>query len=112
MSFFVGKKPMPLVQDGKTTSYSLIDETNGCVAGFKSGIAIYASREYLTPGVHDDQEGFIVLVGKGWAKVGDEEFPLEPEVSFIAPAGVPHAIKRDANSEFVKVCWFHGAIEK
>jgi quercetin dioxygenase-like cupin family protein len=51
-----------------------------------------------------------VLEGRGWAKVGDEEYRLEPEMCFIAPAGVLHCIKRDPDSEYVKLCWFHGAI--
>ena len=59
---------------------------------------------------HEDQEGFVVLAGRGWAKVGNEEFRMEPEVSFIAPAGVKHSIKSDEESEPVKVFWFHAAI--
>lgn len=112
MPYFVNRKdvpPEPHPELGHTT-YRMLDERHGCVAGFQSGISVYTALEYPTPGVHEDQEGFVVLEGRGWAKVGDEEFRLEPEVCFIAPAGVPHCIKRDPDSEYVKVCWFHGAI--
>jgi len=112
MTHFINKKNVqgePHTELGHTT-YPMLDERHGCIAGFKSGISVYTTLEYLTPGVHEDQEGFVVLEGKGWAKVGDEECRLEPEMCFVAPAGVPHCIKRDPDSEHVKVCWFHGAI--
>ncbi len=110
MSYFVNKKEVQAIQSTGHTAFPMLDEPNGCVAGFKSGISVYTATEYPAPGVHTDQEGFVVLEGRGWAKVGNEEYPLEPEVCFVAPAGVPHSIKRDPNSEYVKVCWFHGAI--
>jgi len=91
-------------------SYPMLDQSHGCVAGFCSGITVYTAAEYPTPGVHEDQEGFVVMEGTGWAKVGDEEYRLEPEVCFVAPAGVAHTVKRDSSSEHIKVCWFHGAI--
>ena len=110
MSYFVNRRDVEGVQAEGHTSYMMLDEAHGCVAGFKSGISIYTATEYPTPGVHDDQEGFVVLEGRGWARVGDEESRLEPEVCFIAPAGVAHSIKRDPDSAHIKVCWFHGAV--
>ncbi len=89
--------------------YPLLDETNGCVAGCCTGITIYATTEY-TPNTHDDQEGFLIIEGEGWALVGEEEFRIEEETSFIVPAGVIHAIKRHPDSKPVKVFWFHAAI--
>ena len=38
-------------------------------------------------------------------------FVNKKEVCFVAPAGVEHAIKRDPDAPYVKVCWFHGAID-
>lgn len=110
MSYFVNRKEVePVVRDG-TTGYPMLNESHGCVNGFSAGITCYTTPEYLAPGVHDDQEGFVVVEGRGWARVGAEEFRLEPDVCFVAPAGVAHAIKRDPDVEYVKVCWFHGAI--
>jgi mannose-6-phosphate isomerase-like protein (cupin superfamily) len=110
MSYFVNKKDLQGVQMQGHVSYPMLDESHGCVAGFCSGITTYTVTDYPTPGVHEDQEGFVVMEGTGWAKVGDEEYRLEPEVCFVAPAGVAHSIKRDPKSPYVKVCWFHGAI--
>ena len=90
--------------------YNLLDESNGCVNGACTGISLYTALEYSKPGVHADQEGFYVIEGTGWAKVGDEEFRVEPDTSFIAPAGVPHTVKRDPNCEAVKIIWFHSAV--
>jgi mannose-6-phosphate isomerase-like protein (cupin superfamily) len=110
MSYFVSRKDVRANVTPSTTGYRLLDESHGCVAGFSSGITLYTATEYSAPGVHDDQEGFVVMEGTGWAKVGDEERRLEPDMCFIAPAGVPHSVKRDAGVPHVKVCWFHGAI--
>lgn len=105
-----------LPDEGRTTnenghiSIELLNENNGCVAGCSSGICLYNCIEYSPASVHNDQEGFIVLKGTGWAKIGEQEFRLEPEVSFIAPAGVEHSIKSDSNIIPVKVFWFHSAI--
>ncbi len=84
---------------------------NGCVAGCKAGFTFYRETEYKKPGVHDDQEGFLVLEGRGKAKFGDEEFDVYPGLVMIAPAGTPHAIKKDKDSCDVKVFWFHSAVK-
>ncbi len=111
MSYFMSKKDVePIVKPGHTTYY-LLTEANGCVAGFRSGITLFNSTEYPAPGKHEDQEGFVVMEGRGWARIGSEEYRLEPDVCFVAPAGVTHSIKRDPDVEYVKVCWFHGAIQ-
>ena len=86
--------------------FPMLSESQGCMAGFHSGITIYEATEYDDPpGLHDVQEGFVVMEGRGWAKVGDEEFQLEPDVCFLAAAGVKHSMKRDPSSEYLKVCW-------
>lgn len=110
MRYYESSKTKKLNTGMSHGSYSLLDANNGCVNGCCTGISIYGLTEYSTPGIHDDQEGFCVLEGMGYAKVGDQEFRLEPETSFIAPAGVPHTIKRDQDSKPVKVFWFHSAV--
>ncbi len=110
MTYFIHRNDVAPREGAGHTSYTMLGEAQGCVAGFSSGISIYTATEYPAAGVHEDQEGFVVLEGTGWAKVGDEERRIGPEMCFVAPAGVPHAIKRDPDSARVKVCWFHGAI--
>jgi mannose-6-phosphate isomerase-like protein (cupin superfamily) len=110
MSVFVNRRDIQGLSMPGHISYPMLDVAHGCVAGFKSGITVYTATEYPSTGVHEDQEGFVVMEGTGWAKVGDEEQRLEPDVCFIAPAGVAHCIKRDKDSPHLKVCWFHGAI--
>ena len=94
--------------EGKHACDVLTSE-NGCVAGCKAGFTFYDSIEYNKAGVHDDQEGFLVIEGHGMAKFGDKEFKIYPGIAMIAPSGVPHAIKRDIDSCTVKVFWFHSA---
>ncbi|WP_303868307.1 cupin domain-containing protein [Acetobacterium wieringae] len=91
-------------------SQYLVNEKNGCVSGCKTGVSQHIRTEYPETHSHDDQEGFFVLSGTGWARVADQEFKLEPETAFIVPAGVEHTIKKDQDSEAVKVFWFHAAI--
>ena len=89
---------------------TIIDESNGAVNGFFMGIAYYDLTEYGKPGIHEDQEGFYILEGTGTAKVGEEEFAIEPGTAFIAAKGVPHTVKRGSGSTPIKVFWSHGPV--
>jgi len=95
---------------GIRRSYQLLGEEHGCVNGCKCGVTIYDETEYGKGGVHEDQEGFIVLSGHGMAMVKDEEFPIKEGTCFIAPAGCYHVAKRNPDSEPLKIFWFHSAI--
>ncbi len=88
----------------------LIGKDNGATSGFCMGVSYYASTAYGEPGVHDDQEGFYILEGRGMAKVGEQEFAVEPGTAFIANRHVPHTLKRNADSCPIKVLWCHGAV--
>ena len=61
------------------------------------------------PGVHNDQEGFYVLEGEGYAKLDDLVFPIKAGDSFVALAGVAHTIRTKEGCQPVKVFWFHSA---
>lgn len=111
MKFYVNKKDVAPIQREGHHTFELLKEENGCVDGCCTGISVYTATEYPTAGVHEDQEGFVVLEGTGWAKIGDAEFPIEPEMSFLAPAGVRHCIKKAPASQPVKVFWFHAAVK-
>ncbi len=89
---------------------TLVNASHGAVLGFSMGLVYYDNLEYLAPGVHDDQEGFYILAGTGMAQVGETEFPIRLGSSFLAPKGVPHRIKRNAESVPVKVLYAHGAV--
>jgi mannose-6-phosphate isomerase-like protein (cupin superfamily) len=91
-------------------NYSLLTDAHGCTAGCCTGISIFSDTEYSVANTHEDQEGFFVIEGEGWARVGETEFRIEPDTSFIVPAGFSHTIKRDPNSPQVRVFWFHAAI--
>jgi hypothetical protein len=112
LSYFIHRKAGKPVAIPGGTSYLMLSEAQGCVAGFCSGITFFTERDYPPAAVHSDQEGFIVLEGSGWARVGEEEQRLEPDVCFAVPAGVAHTVKRDPGREHVKVCWFHASILK
>ena len=47
----------------------LLSEAQRCVAGASYGITYFTNTDYPEAGVYDDQEGFVVLVGEGWATV-------------------------------------------
>lgn len=92
------------------TSYTLLDDSMGCVNGCRCGVSIYRHTEYRGGSFHEDQEGFFVLEGRGTAMIDGEEFVVEPGMAFMVPAGVEHEIKRDPEYEYCKVLWFHGAV--
>lgn len=91
------------------TGHTLLDENQGCVNGCRAGVSIYRRTEYDVANAHDDQEGFFVLEGKGYALIDNEEITMEPGMSFMIPAGTPHAMKCDSEYRYCKVFWFHGA---
>jgi len=98
-------------QGENARGYKLLTEANGCVAGCCSGISIYNSTEFnYNAGAHEDQEGFFVLEGEGFAKLDDLVFPITQGDSFIAAAGVKHTIKTSDEYKPVKVFWFHSSL--
>ena len=68
-------------------TWPMLDAENGCAEGVYTAISFYTSEEYRPWETHDDMESFVVLSGSGWAKVGDEEFPIRKNTCFVAPAG-------------------------
>ena len=110
MKCFIKLSDVAGIQENGHLSYDMLNETNGCVAGCCAGISIYPETEYPDGDLHDNQEGFFILEGFGWAKVGEQEFSIEPEVSFIVPAGIRHCIRKGPSSKPVKAFWFHSAI--
>lgn len=89
------------------SSWPLLGEAQGCVNACAGGISSYTSTEYTPPATHDFQEGFIVLSGHGRAKVGTEEFPLDPETAFLVPQGVNHQLKSISPDTPLLLFWFH-----
>jgi mannose-6-phosphate isomerase-like protein (cupin superfamily) len=110
MNIAVHEDNVEMYRDATVAGAELIGQANGATNGFCVGVGIYYLDTYLEPGVHDDQEGFYVVEGTGTARVGNAEFAIRPGSAFIAQKGVPHAIKRDADSGPVKVAWSHGAV--
>jgi Mannose-6-phosphate isomerase len=111
MSCFINRKEVNGCEETKQVmTYRMLSEKEGCVNGCCSGINYVYAEEYPAPGIHDDQEGFLVIDGTGWAKVGEEEFRIEPDMCYIAPKDVAHCIKKDSEVEFVKIFWFHSAV--
>lgn len=109
MSFFNDSNP--IIENTEKHGGTVLDESNGCVKGCKAGITTYSNEEYKKGGIHDDQEGFYVVSGTGYAKFGDEECKIYPGMTMIAPAGVSHQVKSDDKASPVVVFWFHAAVD-
>ena len=92
-------------------TWPMLDQSNGCPEGVYASISFYQSEEFRPLEVHDDMEAFVVLSGSGWAKVGDECFPLRQNTCFVAPAGVPHCVKCDDAKNPLMMFWFHAPME-
>lgn len=110
MKIFINEKDVTAVEYENYLFKEMLGEQNGCLAGCKAGVLMYTQEEYRQGGVHDDQEVFFVLSGSGSAIVGDEEFPLEPGVCFIALPGAYHSVKRDMSCNYIKLFFFHAAV--
>ena len=103
------KESEVIAAEGERTGYNLIDERHGCKNGAKCGISFYTRTEFHEGAEHDDQEGFYVLEGKGYARIDGEVLTMEPGVSFVIPAHTNHSMRRDPDYEYCKVFWFHAA---
>lgn len=84
----------------------LSEEISG-MAGVSTGMSIYFTETYSTPGIHEDHEGFFVVEGDGWVKMGEDEFSVSSGTSFLVPAGTAHAICKKTGGVDVKIFWFH-----
>jgi len=88
---------------------SLIDDSLGARNDFCMGISEYFAEEFGKMGRHSVQEGFYVIEGNGYAKVADDEFSIKKGDSFLVPAGAEHVLRKNKNSQTLKVLWAHGA---
>ena len=110
MSYFANIAERESQRDPSLTYFRILDERNGCVNLCRCGISIYTNVEYNDPlQIGADQEGFVVLEGRGVAKVGDEERSVAPGDAFFAPVGVPRGVKTLNKDEPLRVFYFHGA---
>lgn len=96
-----------IAQMPERTGHTLLDEDQGCVKGCRMGVSLYRNTEYHMPQKHDDQEGFFVLDGKGYALIDGEEIPLLPGTAFMVPAHTDHVIRRDPSVTAVR---FYGSM--
>lgn len=66
--------------------------------GAMSGMMYCDVVEYGECGIHDDQEGFLVLEGHGKFRIEDEEIPVCPDMAILIPPHVVHGFKKDPDS--------------
>lgn len=87
-------------------SYPIFTEANTPVGGCCAMLNVFFSDEYPEPGVHDDNEGFYVVSGRGRMKVGGREYELAPGDAMYAPAGTYHSIKKVGSGD-LRVFIYH-----
>lgn len=91
------------------TSCVVLNAENGCTGECMAGISQYALPDYPEDQIHTFQEGFYVIEGSGFARIGGEEIAIAAGTSFFVPAGMTHSIRRGDGAEYVRVFWFHSA---
>lgn len=47
---------------------------------------------------HDVDDAMMVISGRGRCRLGTEEIVLEPGVTLVAPAGMPHGVRNDGTT--------------
>ncbi|MBC5580471.1 cupin domain-containing protein [Anaerofilum sp. BX8] len=94
-------------------SWEYFSEEESACKGFKAMMNHFYNEEYIVPyGLHEDNEGFYVVSGKGKMIIGSEEYDLAPGVAMLAPAHVPHAIKKTSCEELEIFLFHFPVIEK
>ena len=87
----------------------LLDKAQGCLGACLAGITVYKSSGYPEEQVHDFQEGFYVISGRGQTLVDGKEYDIKAGDSFLVPLGVKHTSRCSGDAEEMKVFWFHSA---
>ena len=77
--------------------------------GAAMGVTLVTANEYGYVGVHDDQEGFFVAEGHGFAAIGDQEIEIGPNSYILLPPHTKHAFKKSETVSMMKLFWFHAA---
>lgn len=88
-------------------NYPVFTYQDAPIEGVCASDAEYFNEEYPAPGIHDDNEGFFVYEGYGFATVGKEEQRISAGTCFYAPAGVRHMIKKAPDCESLRIFLFH-----
>lgn len=107
MSYFGTVDPNRYTEPHGSVNYSIFYDENTPIPGASASAAIYLNNEYPAPGVHEDNEGFFVYEGTGFARVGEQEQAIRPGCCFYAPAGTPHQIKKASDCVELKIFLFH-----
>lgn len=94
------KKHQEVVEYPGSHSWDFFRENESPCNGYRAMYNLFYNEEYIVPyGIHEDHEGFYVISGTGKMIIGGEEFDLEPGVSMVAPANVPHAIRKTSQQD-------------
>jgi mannose-6-phosphate isomerase-like protein (cupin superfamily) len=54
---------------------------------------------------HDFQEVSYVVGGYGWARIGEEEFVIEPGVAFVVAPRTLHTLRTNSLSQPLEIFW-------
>lgn len=104
----INEKNIRFIKNDTHKGGTLLDSVCGAKDNFCMGISEYFAEEFGDMGIHDVQEGFYVVEGAGYAKVGEDEFQISKGDSFLVEAGVKHVLKKDKDSKILKLIWAHG----
>ena len=108
MKHYRAQKEAPLTETDATHGFwTMMDQSTGCGSKVWSAIGYNADTEYHFGAVHEDMEVFLVLEGSGWATIGQEEFRIEKDMCFVAPAGVRHGTRAESADRPLRLYWFH-----
>lgn len=101
------QKSQEIVEYPGSHSWDFFRESESPCTGYRAMFNHFYNEEYIVPyGIHDDHEGFYVISGTGKMIIGEEEFDLEPGVSMVAPANIPHAIRKTSEQD-LEIFLFH-----
>ena len=109
MNYFAKMPETPDVSPSHL-SFTLLTAANGCVNGCVAGISDYITEDFSPPAFHEDQEGFYVISGNGWARIGEQEQQVSAGDVFIAPAHVAHSMRTLSKDVPLRILWFHAAV--
>lgn len=105
--YFTKLKEKQVKEFNGANCYPVVKEGEISLKGVTAGVNHVFTTEYPPVGIHDNNEGFYVMSGSGKALVGEHEVEIDKGSCFFAPAGVPHALKKNPESDNMEVFLFH-----
>lgn len=73
------------------------------------GVTLVVSEHYAAEAAHEDQEGFFVADGHGFALIDGREIAIDENSYLLLPSGTRHCFRKALGGPDMRLLWFHAS---